>query len=122
MAASSRDASSDNQIASGQSHGADSVKHVMSQETDPLKFAPIYGPVLISPSQYIPKGYVPHDCAECGGVDGMQIGIKMCIYCAEKKNEEPDNNDADDMQSCVVKAGELGFTSGIAGHSEALDS
>ena len=51
---------------------------------DPLKYAPIYGPIVTSPQQYIPVGYCLLECNECGGVDGMQIDIDICVYCADK--------------------------------------
>ena len=51
---------------------------------DRLKFAPIHGPTVTSPQQYIPEGYCLLACDECGGVDGMQININICVYCADK--------------------------------------
>ena len=64
-------------------------------DEDPLKFAPIYGPTITSPQQYIPKGYCLLECDRCGGVDGMQIGINICVYCADKKSTMT-NEDADE--------------------------
>ena len=55
---------------------------------DPLKFAPIYGPIITSPQQYIPVGYCLLECSECGGVDGMQSNIDICVYCADKIREK----------------------------------
>ena len=55
---------------------------------DPLKFAPIYGPIITSPQQYIPVGYRLLECSECGGVDGMQSDIDICVYCADKIHEK----------------------------------
>ena len=55
---------------------------------DPLKYAPIYGPIVTSPQQYIPVGYCLLECSECGGVDGMQINIDICVYCADKISEK----------------------------------
>ena len=57
-------------------------------EIDPLKYAPIYGPIVTSPQQYIPVGYCLLECSECGGVDGMQINIDICVYCADKISEK----------------------------------
>ena len=59
-------------------------------EEDPLKFAPIHGPVVTSPQQYIPAGYCLLECSRCGGVDGMQIDIDICVYCADKIREMND--------------------------------
>ena len=56
-------------------------------DEDQLKFAPIYGPVVTSPQQYIPAGYCLLECSRCGGVDGMQRDIDICVYCADKKLE-----------------------------------
>ena len=56
-------------------------------DEDRLKFAPIYGPVVTSPQQYIPAGYCLLECSRCGGVDGMQRDIDICVYCADKKLE-----------------------------------
>ena len=55
---------------------------------DPLKYAPIYGPIVTSPQQYIPVGYCLLECSECGGVDGMQSNIDICVYCADKIREK----------------------------------
>ena len=57
---------------------------------DQLKFAPIYGPIITSPQQYIPVGYCLLECSKCGGVDGMQIDIDICVYCADKIREMSD--------------------------------
>ena len=57
---------------------------------DQLKFAPIYGPIITSPQQYIPVGYCLLECSKCGGVDGMQIDIDICVYCADKIREMND--------------------------------
>ena len=80
---------------------------------DPLKFAPIYGPIITSPQQYIPVGYCLLECSKCGGVDGMQIDIDICVYCADKISETNDKVEEKQTES-GSKSNQAAGTSSIS--------
>lgn len=73
---------------------SDSQESATDQLENLLKYAPICGPIIVSPQQYVPTGYALLECVRCGGVDGMQMDIKICVYCADKRDEALGSDDA----------------------------